>query len=104
VWIFFDFFNSKASTHVAARDAFKRRNTSRLPLHRRHIITKVYINMVFINKKPGQHAAPATSSTRMDTRALTVLLQGDTTSTMTSTTSNVEQMHRHTGITIVMTS
>jgi hypothetical protein len=56
VWIFFDFFDSKTSTHVTARDAFKRRTISRLLLHHRHIIAKVYINMVFINKK--------TSSTR----------------------------------------
>jgi hypothetical protein len=105
VWIFFDFFNSKASTHVTARYAFKRRTTSRLLLHHQYIITKVYINMVFINKKqPHEDAATAISSTRMDTCPLTVLLQGDTTSTTTSTVSDVEQLHRHTDITIVMAS
>jgi hypothetical protein len=50
VWGFIGFSYIKALRHVAERDAFKRRATSRLLLHPRHIIAKVYINVVSINK------------------------------------------------------
>jgi hypothetical protein len=55
-------------------------------------------------EQPRQHAVVATSSTKMDACSLTVLLQGDMTSMTVLTTSDVEQLHRHTDITIVMAS
>jgi hypothetical protein len=68
-----------ASTLRRHTDTFKRRIIvdTLLRRHRRHFITQVYINMVFINNLSRKHtvAASITSSTRIDTRPLTVLLQ-----------------------------
>jgi hypothetical protein len=52
-------------------------------------IAKVYTS----TKQPRQHVANTTSSTRMDTRPLVVLLQGDTMSMKASTASDVQQLH-----------
>jgi hypothetical protein len=82
---------------VARRDAFKRRITVDAPAASNIANTSSPMSKSAWSsstKPPRQNATAATPSPRMDTRPLTVLLQGDTTSTMASTTFDVEQLHR----------
>jgi hypothetical protein len=65
-------------------------SSTRMLRHRRHLIAKVYINMVSINKTTSSthRRRHTTSSTRMNPRPLTVLLQGDMTPTTVLTASD----------------